>query len=311
MPKDYSQIPDQKTLPPGGPEEAMHTLSLEKISPKTEETASKQLELSQEKRVAKERRHQLWKRVLAVLKALVLLGLVAGIPIYVYVCHYDLLMEMKDLDSLRNLLTQWQMETTLILFLGQIVQIVISVIPGQMLQMVAGFMYSILPAYLLSIGGAAVGSIITYCLGRFLGRDFMHILLGEEKIDRYIHRINSKRGVTIVFLLYLIPGFPKDTINYIAGVSEMKPEMFLAISLAGRTPGMLISIAIGRMLCLESYVGAVVYCLVAVVLFALGILYRKRLMAWFDRAYDRMLETPDFPELKDKITHHQEKRREE
>ena len=106
---------------------------------------------------------------------------------------------------------------------AQIVQIIISVIPGQELQIVAGFMYGIPLAFLLSIIGAAIGTLIAFYLARWLGQDAVRMLFGDEKTDEYMRRLNSRRAITITFLIYLIPGLPKDIMSYIAIPNQKLP----------------------------------------------------------------------------------------
>ena len=63
----------------------------------------------------------------------------------------------------------------------------------------------------------------------------MHLIFGEEKIKSMLETLNSKKAVVLVFLIFLIPGVPKDLCNYVAGLSEMKLKPFLIVSLIGRS----------------------------------------------------------------------------
>ena len=94
--------------------------------------------------------------------------------------------------------------------------------------------------------------------------------------------------MAIVFLIYLIPGIPKDIASYAAGVSEMKLKPFMLLSLIGRMPGMMGSIMIGSMWNKGEYIGMVVLAVLAVVAFCLCIIFRKRINAFLDKAYDKI-----------------------
>ena len=39
--------------------------------------------------------------------------------------------------------------------------------------------------------------------------------------------LGAKKSLRIVFILYLLPGFPKDLINYVAGISNLRLSAFL------------------------------------------------------------------------------------
>ena len=79
------------------------------------------------------------------------------------------------------------------------------------------------------------------------------------------------------FLIFLIPGVPKDLCNYAAGISEMKLKHFLAASLLGRTPGMMGSLLIGKHIGTSSYTTAIIIGVVAVLLFVLGLVFHKKI----------------------------------
>ncbi len=80
----------------------------------------------------------------------------------------------------------------------------------------------------------------------------------------------------IVFILYLIPGLPKDVVSYAAGVSEMKFKPFILLSLTGRLPGMMGSIMIGSMWNKGEYFGMIALGVIAVAAFVLCIVFRKK-----------------------------------
>ena len=89
---------------------------------------------------------------------------------------------------------------------------------------------------MFSLTGAFLGTLISFMLARWLGSDFVHLFFGKQKTQDYVKKLNSKRAYTIVFLIYLIPGIPKDIASYAAGVSEMKLKPFMLLSLIGRMP---------------------------------------------------------------------------
>ena len=104
----------------------------------------------------------------------------------------------------------------------------------------------------------------------------------------YIGRLNSRRAYTIVFLLYLIPGIPKDVVSYAAGASEMRFKPFLILSAIGRLPGMAGSLLMGNLLEGEHYVGLGIVVVIAVIAFLTCIIFRHRIDGWLDRMYERI-----------------------
>lgn len=236
----------------------------------------------------KDKIHKRIKVISTILKFALLLLIIIGLPLYIYFFEPQLIDSMSSMENVNALFEHYHAESILVYIGAQILQIIICVIPGQWLQFAAGYMYGFWLGFLYSIIGAAIGPVVTYYLAKLLGRDAMHLIFGEARINEFIHKLNSKKAIVIVFLIFLIPGVPKDLCNYAAGISEMKLKPFLIVSLVGRSPGMMGSLLIGRQIEAGNYTGAIVVAAVAVVLCVVGIIMRKRLTGWMDKAYDRL-----------------------
>lgn len=102
------------------------------------------------------------KVIISVLKILLLIIIVIGIPLYAYFFKHDWLMQFKDFNDIVSYLRDYKMQAIPIYIFLQIIQIVISVIPGQVFQLAAGYLYTFLPALVLSIIGAFLGTVISF-----------------------------------------------------------------------------------------------------------------------------------------------------
>ena len=224
----------------------------------------------------------------AILKLIFLILIVVLIPLYLYFYQQDFLMRFRDFDDIVTFLERYKLQSIPIYIILQIAQIVISVLPGQFFQLAAGYLYTFWPALLFSCIGAFLGTTITFWLAKALGSDFVHMFFEKDKTEDYVKRLNSKKAYTIVFLLYAIPGIPKDVVSYAAGLSEMKYKPFIILSTIGRLPGMMGSIMIGSMWHKEEYVGMIILAIIAVVAFCTCIIYRKKLHELIDIAYDKL-----------------------
>ena len=236
-----------------------------------------------------EKRKKRIKTAVSVVKLLILFGIIIGLPIYVYFNEPELINRLKSLEEIDLLLKQYK-TASIFAYIGlQVLQIIVSVLPGQALQFAAGYAYGFWVGFLLSLAGIAIGTVITFYLARLLGKGALHVIFGEEKFNRFVHTLNSKRSFILLFVIFLIPGIPKDIFTYAAGVSEFRIRSFLLLSLIGRTPAMMGSIMMGSMFYNGSYFGLIALGIAAVILFIAGILNRDKLMRWTDRAYSRML----------------------
>lgn len=229
------------------------------------------------------------KKAVAILKFGILILVLIGIPIYIYFFHRDFLKSLSDFDVIKSYFENNKIVMAFVYMGMQCLQIVISMVPGQWLQIAAGYFYGIPMAYTMSVAGAVLGTVTSYYLAKVLGRDAMYLFFGKNKIDELILRLNSKKAMIIIFIIFLIPGIPKDICSYGAGLSNMKLKAFLAVSLLGRTPGMLGSVIIGRQLYTQSYVGAVIVGALAIIACLAGVIYRKKINAYLDGMYDKYI----------------------
>lgn len=238
----------------------------------------------------KEKRRARFKKVSAIVKLVLLIVIIVGIPLYIFFYQHDLIERFSDIREIERMLAEYKTESIFIYIGAQILQIIICIIPGQELQFAAGYMYGFWLGYAFSLVGAAAGTVITYYLAKLLGHDAMHMIFGEEKIQHNIELLRGKKGIIVLFLIYLIPGVPKDLCNYAAGLSEIRLEVFLIISLVGRSPGMMGSLLIGNQIVNGQYTSAIVIGIVAVVLCLLGVIFRKKVMVFFDKFYDKLMK---------------------
>jgi uncharacterized membrane protein YdjX (TVP38/TMEM64 family) len=236
------------------------------------------------------------KFISVVLKFSLLMVILIVVPLYIWLFHQDLIQQFSDIDNVKAFFEQYKTESIFVYIGLQMIQIIISLIPGQALQFAAGLLYGFWAGFLLSLIGAVAGTIATYYLAQFLGRDALHVLFGKRHIEDYLNKINSKKGYILVFLIYLIPGVPKDLCSYAAGLSNMKLRVFLILSTVGRSPGMMGSLLIGKGIGEGNYTIVILIGVVAVIFFIFGIIYHSKLSNILDKIYDNLSK----PSNKDK-----------
>jgi uncharacterized membrane protein YdjX (TVP38/TMEM64 family) len=228
------------------------------------------------------------KLISVILKFSLLIVIVVCVPLYIWFFHQDLIQQFSDIDDIKSFFDLYKTQSIFVYLGLQMLQIIISLIPGQALQFVAGLLYGFWAGFLLSLIGAVAGTTVTYYLAQFLGRDALHVLFGKRHIEDYLNKINSKKGYILVFLIYLIPGVPKDLCSYAAGLSNMKLKVFLIISTVGRSPGMMGSLLIGKGIGEGDYTTVIIIGVIAVVLFIFGVIYHSRLSNILDKIYDKL-----------------------
>ncbi len=230
-----------------------------------------------------------YKKISLILKLVALAVIIIGVPLYIFLFHHEVLEDAANLKNVEQWLLQYKKQSALVYIGAQILQIIICIIPGQALQVAAGYLYGFWLAFALSLIGAFLGSVIVFYIAQFLGQDAMHILFGERKVMEMLDKINSKKGMLAVFVIFLIPGIPKDLCTYAAGISNMHIKPFLIISLIARSPGMMCSIAIGRQIMHGNYHSAIIIAVIVIILFIVGVIFRDKVFKLFDTFYDKLM----------------------
>lgn len=116
--------------------------------------------------------------IISTVKILLLILIVVGIPIYIWFFHGDWIRSFENIDDVVAFLEKYETQSIFVYIGLQIIQIVISIIPGQVFQMAAGYIYGFWPALLFAMTGAVAGTAISFMLAKVLGRDFLHIFFG-------------------------------------------------------------------------------------------------------------------------------------
>lgn len=131
-------------------------------------------------------------------------------------------------------------------FLGlQIIQVVAFFIPGEVMQIAGGYIYGAFVGGFLTLLGITMGSAIVYGISRRYGKPLIRRIISEKHLNFFDKLLKLGSVNYIVFLLYLIPGIPKDVLAYICGISDITFKNFLLYSTLGRIPGIFISTFFG------------------------------------------------------------------
>jgi uncharacterized membrane protein YdjX (TVP38/TMEM64 family) len=171
-----------------------------------------------------------------------------------------------------------------LLFVGvQALQVVVFFIPGEIPQIAGGYLFGVWQGALLSLAGITLGASFNFLMARLLGVPFVRALFPGKDVERVRRLAESGRARLTFFLLFLIPGIPKDILCYAAGLSSLSLGVFLLYSSLGRLPGVLGSAMMGEAAAGERWLLAGGLMLLAVALFVVGFLLRDRLQALLAR----------------------------
>jgi uncharacterized membrane protein YdjX (TVP38/TMEM64 family) len=141
-----------------------------------------------------------------------------------------------------------------LVFIGlQVLQVVVFIIPGEVFQIAAGYVFGAFRGTVYCLAGSIIGGTINFFAARFLFRHRVerYALTHQgwiiEKIKAFENRSDyNGRAVLLVFLLYLIPGMPKDLLGYIWGITDIMYLPYIIASHLGKMPALIISTFFGN-----------------------------------------------------------------
>lgn len=167
-----------------------------------------------------------------------------------------------------------------VIFIGMVIlQVLVAFIPGEAIELAAGYAFGILEGTLLSMAGILIGSWIIFTLVRKFGIKVVEVFFDRKKIAE-VRFLNTSQKVRVLsFLLMLIPGTPKDFLSYFAGLTQLTMKQWLLVVAVARVPSVLTSTVTGAAAGEERYGLAVIMLIITSVISLAGILYYRRLCA--------------------------------
>ncbi|MEW6594741.1 MAG: TVP38/TMEM64 family protein [Thermodesulfobacteriota bacterium] len=170
-----------------------------------------------------------------------------------------------------------------VLYIGlQILQVVLAPIPGEASGALGGYLFGGWAAFIYSTIGLSIGSWLAFAIGRILS-DLVRKQLERARIYQRFNHLVCKGDFVVPFVLFIIPGFPKDSLSYLLGLSHMPLPAFLFVAIVGRLPGTLLLSYQGADLQSGNYLRLGILLAVAVAVTLPCYLSRHRILAFLAR----------------------------
>ena len=164
-----------------------------------------------------------------------------------------------------------------VLFVGVIVlQVIIAFIPAEPLEIAAGYAFGAVWGTLLDWLGLVIGTLIVFLFVRKIGVKAVEVFFPREKIDSVKYLNNEKALNAAAFVLFLIPGTPKDLLTYVAGLTKIRLLPWILLTSIARIPSVVTSTISGNALGLEKYGLAIGVFAATAVVSGVGILLYQR-----------------------------------
>jgi len=167
-----------------------------------------------------------------------------------------------------------------IIFVGiQIGQVLFAPIPGDVTGFLGGYIFGAWNGFFLSTIGLTIGSMLNFFVGHFLGEPVVRRMVSCETYEKYNELVQYK-GILVIFIFFLIPGFPKDYLCLFLGLTSLPARVFFIISTVGRMPGTIALSLQGASIFNKNYMFFVIVTVLCVLLAIFAYMTRDPLYRW-------------------------------
>jgi uncharacterized membrane protein YdjX (TVP38/TMEM64 family) len=185
-----------------------------------------------------------------------------------------------DKHFLKQTLREWGLLAPVIFIVLQALQVIIAPIPGEVTGILGGFLFGEWVGLLYSTIGLTLGSLAAFGVGRWLGAHYVRTLVSQETWDKMGFIVDAE-GAILCFIIYLIPGLPKDMVCYLFGISPMPLWVFALVSTLGRIPGTWVLSAQGAHTAAGNYLQVILLTTIVVGVALPLYYYRNQIIRWF------------------------------
>lgn len=205
-----------------------------------------------------------WKRLLNIF---ILIFFIAALILFYKSKYYSI---FKNPENIKSYIISYGRLSSFAYIILHMLQVVVFFIPGEVMEIVGGYIFGIYYGSILSVFGILAGSFIAYSLGNFFGVRLIYKIIPESSIKYFRNNFGDKSINLAIFIVYLIPGMPKDALAYICGISNIDRRHFLTYSTLGRIPCIVISSYFGERLGSGDFKMVIIISVVMTILFVIG-----------------------------------------
>ncbi|MFA5422181.1 MAG: VTT domain-containing protein [Bacilli bacterium] len=200
-------------------------------------------------------------------------GTLLGLFIYYFNFFYSLL-DVSNRQALRTRMLEMGIWGYGLAFLIQFAQVVISFLPGEVVELFLGMAYGPFMGLAIGMAGVVAGTVVAYYLAKWVGIPFVRLFIKKNYFEKYAFLRDEKKVAFGVFIVYFIVGLPVDTATYLAPTLEIKFWKFLLITSLARIPKIISSTIVGHYLVEDNlwvsisvFFGTAILSLIAVIIF--------------------------------------------
>jgi len=184
---------------------------------------------------------------------------------------------MTNSVRIRETILSFGFLAPLIFMILQILQVLFAPVPGEATGILGGFLFGAWPSFFYSSIALTIGSALAFAIGHFFA-DAFRDRFSKKKIYRRFNHLVFKGDFVIPFVLFLFPGFPKDSLSYLLGLSTMPFKIFIFIAAIARMPGTLVLSFEGAQVYERNYLELLLLLLLSAIVALPCYFYRRQIL---------------------------------
>lgn len=231
------------------------------------------------------------KKSILIITVAVIITLLTAYICYKFVPLLSSLNNPEKQEEFKNFIEGLGWKGWLIMLGIQVLQIFVAFIPGEVVEILSGLLYGPFFGLIICLIGIAIGTILIYYTVKLFANKYVEKL--KDKLQTYSFLNNPKKIHLYFFILFLIPGIPKDIFIYLVPFLPIKLSTFILVSCFARIPSILSSNIVGSSLASGNYLVSIIVFSVFAILGIIVILFNDKIMSAFKKDHDKELNNID------------------
>ena len=184
----------------------------------------------------------------------------------------ELLTMVKEPQVFKAWLDSYGAWGEVIFVILRITQVAFKYLPSEPFEVASGYAFGIWGGLLWCTVGTQIGSVIVLLLTRKFGMRFVSRFIDPERLNGFSFLKQKTRRRTLLFIIYLIPGAPKDILTYFVGLTDIRLSEYLIISTVARIPSIITSTICGAYFGQKNYLAAILVYGITLLMTGAGVL---------------------------------------
>lgn len=169
------------------------------------------------------------------------LAVASAIALVCWLVAPDLYAWASDPEAVRAFVGENALASRAVLVGANVAQVLLAILPGEPIELAMGYAFGAWEGTVLCLLSAAIGTTLIWLVVRRWGRPLVSRLFGETDLERFSWLSRERELGAVMFVVFLVPGTPKDFLTYFAGLTKLRIGPVLAIATLGRLPSIVTS----------------------------------------------------------------------